>query len=326
MLANGTKVEISSRSIVFTIVLVFSLWILWQIRGLLLLFFVCFMFMESINPTVQALEKAKVSRPLAIILIYLAILAVISFSFAGLIPILVEQTTELIRILPSTLANVNLFGLSAVDISSQFQILQSLPANIAKTAFQLFSNIFSTFVIFVITFYLLIERQKFPKYASDIFGKKGEKKAIGIIERLETRLGSWINAELLLMLIIGLLSYVGYLLLGLKYAVPLALFAGLLEVVPNIGPTVATVFAAIVAYTVSPLTAVLTICWGIIIQLFENNFLVPRVMKDTVGLNPLVTIFIIAVGLKIAGVVGAILAIPTYLAIESIVTVISDKN
>jgi predicted PurR-regulated permease PerM len=323
---NPQKIEVSSKSIVFTIILVISLWILWQIRDLLLLFFICLIFMESINPTVQKLEKAKIPRSLAILIIYLLILVVISLSFAGLIPVLVEQTAELIRTLPQDLKNLNIFGFSAIDISSQFQILQNLPANIAKTAIQLFSNIFSTFVILVITFYLLLERRRLPKYAYDTFGKDGEKKALKIIEKLESRLGAWVNAEIILMVSIGVLSYIGYVLLGLNYAVPLALVAGLLEIVPNIGPTMATIFAAVVAYTISPFTALLTVGWGVLVQLFENHILVPRIMKDAIGINPIVTIFMIAIGFKIAGVIGALLAIPTYLVIESVVSVFVEPQ
>jgi len=122
------------------------------------------------------------------------------------------------------------------------------------------------------------------------------------------------------------------LLLGLNYALPLALIAGLLEIVPNIGPTVSTVLAAVVALTISPLTALLTVAWGIFVQQLENNLIVPKIMKHTVGLNPLVTIFFLLVGAKLAGVAGAILAIPVFLTIDAVLRVLlpqrffSNKN
>jgi predicted PurR-regulated permease PerM len=139
------------------------------------------------------------------------------------------------------------------------------------------------------------------------------------MNNIESSLGSWVNAQLLLMLIIGLLSYIGYLVLGLKYAVPLAIIAGLLEAIPNIGPIVTTVIASLFALTISPLTALFTVIFGILVQQLENNFIVPKVMSKSVGLNPLVTILLIISGSQLAGIVGALLAIPLFLTIQAVV-------
>jgi len=211
-------------------------------------------------------------------------------------------------------------------LSSQFKILENLPGGIAKTAISLVSNIISAFVIMFLTFYLLLEKKNFPKYSLEMFGENGKQKFITIIERLEVRLGSWVTAEFFLMTIIGILSYIGYLALGLKYAVPLAIFAGLLEAVPSIGPTVATVLAALVGFTVSPLIGVLTIAVGVVIQQLENNIIVPKIMKQKVGFNPLITILLIAAGAKLGGVVGAILALPIFLTLETVVKVLMEKK
>jgi predicted PurR-regulated permease PerM len=238
----------------------------------------------------------------------------------------VEQTAGLIKTLPETIKNIKIFGANAIDISSQFKILENIPSNIAKTAVSLVTNIISAFVIFFITFYLLLEKKNFPKYGLNFFGEKGRTKFLKIVDSLESRLGHWVNAEFFLMSIIGILSYLGYLLLGLKYAVPLAIFAGLLEAVPTLGPIVATILASIVGFTISPLIGVLTIVWGIVIQQLENNIIVPKIMKQTVGFNPLVTILLIATGAKLAGVIGALLAIPLYLTIETIIKVLTDKS
>lgn len=320
------KIEISYKTIIFTVLLILGLILLWQVRGLVILFFISFVFMEALNPAVVRLEKLKIPRPLAILILYIIILAIVSFSIAGIVPILVEQTTGLVQTLPETLSNIKIFGTNAIDLSSQFKILENLPGGIAKTAISFVSNLISGFVVMFLTFYLLLEKKNFPKYGHDIFGEKGKEKMIAIIEKLENRLGSWVNAEFFLMTIIGLLSYIGYTILGLKYAVPLAIFAGLLEAVPSIGPTVATALAALVGLTVSPLTCVLAIGVGTVIQQLENNLIVPRIMKQTVGFNPLVTILLIAGGAKLGGVIGAILALPIFLTLETIFKVLVDKK
>ena len=326
------RIEISSKTIIFIAIFLVSLKLFWQIRNILSLFFLCFIFMEILNPSVLWLEKHKISRPVAIFILYLLILFSLSFVFAGLVPVLIDQTAGLVNTLPKLLQDTHFLGVSAIDWSSQFSFIANLPGNIGKTIFSIFSNIFMAFVFFIVTFYLLIERKNFSHYCLSFFGQKGAKTADTIIANLEKRLGSWFNAQIVLMTVIGVISYFGYLLLGLNYALPLAIIAGFLEIVPNIGPTVSTVLAAIVGLTISPLTALLTVAWGILVQQLENNLIVPKIIKRAIGLNPLTTIFFLLVGAKLAGVSGAVLAIPVFLTIDSVARVLlpprffSNKN
>ncbi|HBP50750.1 MAG: hypothetical protein US68_C0008G0088 [Candidatus Shapirobacteria bacterium GW2011_GWE1_38_10] len=318
------KVEISYKTIIFFVLFILSLLVVWQLRSLILLVFLCYIFMEGLNPAVTWLQKFKLPRVVAILIVYAIIVAAIIFSFAGLIPALVEQSTNLIHNLPGIVQNISIWGLNPADFSSQLKILENLPSNIATTALSIFSNIVSVFVFFVITFYLLLERKNFDKYLIEIFGDRSSK-AVEVINELEKRLGHWVSAELLLMLIIGILSYIGYLIIGVNYALPLAIIAGLLEMVPNIGPTIASILAGLFGLTISPLIALLAVAWGIIVQQLENNFIVPKIMKETVGINPLVTILLIASGAKLGGIVGAVIAVPLYLTVETIVKTLAKK-
>lgn len=323
---KNKKIEISYKNIIFTVLFLLGLVVLWQIRTLIVLLFISFVLMEALNPAVTRFEKYKIPRPVGILILYIIILSVISFVVAGIIPILTEQTAGLIQTLPQALKNIKIFGSDAIDLSSQFKILENIPGGIAKVAISVVSNVISSFIILFLTFYLLLEKKNFSKYGYDFFGEIGKEKMLNIIGQLELRLGSWVNAEILLMTIIGALSYIGYTILGLRYAVPLAIFAGLLEAVPSIGPTVATALAALVGFTISPLTGVLAIIVGTLIQQLENNIIVPRIMKKTVGFHPLVTILLIASGAKLGGVVGAILALPIFLTFETIFKVLVEKK
>ena len=320
------KIEISHKNIIFTVIFLLGLIVLWQIRTLIVLLFISFVLMEALNPTVTRLEKYKIPRPISILILYILILSVISFIIAGIVPILTEQTTGLIQTLPQAVKNIRLFGSNAIDLSSQFKILENVPGGIAKIAISVVSNVVSGFVILFLTFYLLLEKKNFSKYGHEMFGERGKEKMVAIIEQLEAKLGRWVNAEFFLMTVIGILSYIGYTILGLRYAVPLAIFAGLLEAVPSIGPTVATALAALVGFTISPITGILAIIVGTVIQLLENNIIVPRIMKSTVGFNPLVTILLIASGAKLGGVIGAILALPLFLTLQTIIKVLIEKK
>ena len=320
------KVEISYRTIIFFILFVISLFIVWRLRSLILLVYLCFLFMEGLNPLVNWLQKFKIPRIISIILVYALIGSALSFSVAGIIPTLVEQLTNLIQSLPTLVENINLWGFNPIDFSSQLKILENLPNNVASTALSIFSNVISIFIFFVITFYLLLERNNLDKHLVNIFGSKNKSKALKISEHLEKRLGSWVGAELMLMFIIGILSYFGYALIGLNYALPLAIIAGLLEMIPNIGPTIASILAGLVGLIVSPLTALLAVVWGIIVQQLENNFIVPKIMKETAGINPLITILLIASGAELGGVVGAVIAVPVYLTIETVFRVLQETK
>lgn len=320
------KIEISQKTIIFSILFLLGVVALWYVRSIVVLLFLCFIFMEAINPTVNRLEKLKIPRPLAIIFLYLILFTTLFFAFSGLIPVLIQQTTDFINEIPYLAKNTTFFGTSALDISSQFKIIETLPNNVAKLVVSIFSNIFSTFLVFVITFYLLLERKKFDKYSFSFLGPKFKEIFLKIVDNLELRLGNWVSAEIILMTIIGILSYLGYLFLGIKFAVPLAIIAGLLEIIPTVGPTIAVILAALIGLTISPMTALLIVIWGVVVQQLENNFLVPKIMGKACGLNPLVTILLLLTGTKLAGFIGAILAIPIYLTIEVIFKVILENT
>lgn len=319
------KVEISQKTIIFTTIFFLLLFIVWQLRDLVLLFFLCFIFMEALNPAVLWLQKFRIPKIVAILILYILIWTGISLSLAGAIPIIVTETTNLIKILPSTLNNFTLLGINPIDFSSQLKIIENIPGSFATTVISIFSNLISVFAFFVITFYLLLERRDFEKHARQLLSPNNANKAIDIINLLEKRLGRWVSGQFFLMLIIGTISYIGYQIMGLNYALPLGIIAGFLEMVPNIGPIVTSVIAGLVGLTISPITGLIAILWGIIIQQAENNFIVPKIMKESVGLNPIVTIFLIAIGGSLAGVVGAIIAIPLYLTASVFYQVLKNK-
>ena len=112
------------------------------------------------------------------------------------------------------------------------------------------------------------------------------------------------------MLLIGLANYIGLLILGVPFALPLAIIAGLLEIVPNIGPIIAAFPAVIVGFGVSPLTGFAVAALAFLIQQIENYVLVPKIMEKQAGLSPIITLLALVIGLKVAGIVGAILSIP----------------
>ena len=312
-----TRVEVSHRTIVFAVVFLLFLWFLYSIRAVLLAVLIASILMFALNPLVTFLEKRRLPRPVAILLLFIIILISLSGVIAAIIPPLVDQTKSLIDQFPAIVQSLGGLKIDQRVLSDQ---LGPIPKNIARIIIGAFSNIIAVFTLLVVTFYLLSERANLHRYLIFLFGNDGtEEKAEEFVNKLEHGIGSWVRGQLTLMALIGLFTYVGLRILGVNYALPLSILAGILEIIPNIGPTVSMIPAVLVALAASPITALATVALFFLVQQFENNIIVPKVMQKAVGVKPLVTIIALMTGVKLAGVLGAILAVPGYLILRIIV-------
>ena len=151
------KIEIAPKTIVFTVFFLLALVFFWQIRGILTMIFISFVLMHAIDPLVCRLQKIKIPRIIAILIVYILVFGVISFCIAGIIPILIEQTNGLINSLPQITQNFKIFSQNRffsennIDLTSQLKVLETIPTNLTQIAFSVVSNVFSTLVILVIT-------------------------------------------------------------------------------------------------------------------------------------------------------------------------------
>lgn len=311
------KIELSHRTIVFSVLFLGLIWVLVQISSIIVGLFVAVLLMTALNPIVERLTKLRVPRVLAILLSYIMLIALVALTLTGIVPPLVEQTTSLVDRLPSLfddfgawLESLGISGVSGEMISAQVSQLGTIPVNLVRLSVSLFSNILAVFTVLIIAFYLLLERQRLDKYLVILFGQGGEERAKKFIDQLETRLGGWVRGEVTLMFIIGIITYIGLLLLGVPFALPLAILAGIFEIIPGIGPILSAIPAVLVALTVSPVIGLATVALYFLVQQLENGLIAPKVLQRATGVNPLVTMVALAVGLKLGGALGAILAVP----------------
>jgi predicted PurR-regulated permease PerM len=181
--------------------------------------------------------------------------------------------------------------------------------------------------LFFMTYYLVLDRPKLHRYLLRLFEDQGaEAKAEALVVAIEKQVGGWVRGELLLMLVIGVMTYAGLMLLGVPYALPLAVIAGLLEAVPNLGPTIAAIPAIIIALTISPIIALGTLILSVVIQQLENNLIVPKIMQSATGTEPLITILVLLVGFALGGITGAILSMPIYLTIQTVIKALNPSK
>lgn len=310
------KIEISHRTIIFTILFLLGLWLLYQIKTIILALFIAVILMSALNPVVDRLGRWRLPRWLSILLVYAIILGGFGMTLATLIPPLVDQTGTFINQLVFYLKDLERLGINPDIITTQISQIGLLPANILKVTVDLFSNFVTILFLLMITFYLLLERKNLDRYLLFLLGEGGEKKADEIIDKIEQRLGGWVRGEAILMTVIGLMTYIGLRILGVEFALSLAILAGILEVVPNIGPVISAIPAVLLGLTISPIMGLAVAALYFLIQQLENTVIVPKVMEKAVGINPLVVILSLAIGFKLAGVLGAILAVPVVLVMQ----------
>jgi predicted PurR-regulated permease PerM len=176
-----------------------------------------------------------------------------------------------------------------------------------------FGGLVSFLLVLVMTFYLVVDEGAVKRTVT-VAPKAQQAYLAGLLSRLQKKVGVWLRAQLILMGIIGILTYLVLTVIGaftgLQYALVLALIAGLLEFIPYLGPLIAAVPGVFLAYAVSPTTAAIVAIAYYGIQLLENNVIVPKVMQRALGLSPIVSIVVFLVGAKLAGIAGAFLAIP----------------
>lgn len=291
------------------------LWALYQIRDVIILLFIAIIFMSALSPIVDVLVKYKIPRVLAIALTYVVIISIIAGLVSIVITPLLEQTTNLIQTLPQTI--VKIFPDESIDKAILQDQLSGLSKNILSFTLTIFNNFITIISIAVLTFYLLLERARLDQLISQFFLGNDER-IKKITRKIEEKLGAWMRGQLALSLIICVVVYVVLFLLGVPYAMPLAILAGLLEVVPVIGPIISSIPAILVAYLASPVLALIVAGAFFVIQQLENHLVVPQVMRKAVGLNPLVVILAVAIGGKLLGIAGALLAVPITVVVQII--------
>lgn len=332
----------------FVVGLMVSLALLFQFRTVVLMLFVAILLGTGLKPAVNYLASRGLSRNYGQILIYIVLIAVfLGFLVLALTPILEQSTavTNLARgyytdarlaLLKSDSAIVRNLGIrlsTDFDVENLAETPQPSPTTPEQTAEEtaklvstalnyagMFGKaLFIIGAILLMTFYWTLESERVFRTLSLLFPSSKRANIREVIEAIEGKLGSYLFGQGILMLAIGILSLIAYLIIGLPNALVLALIAGVMEAVPIIGPILGAVPAVLVAASTDPGIIIWVIVASIIIQLAENNLLVPRIMNRSVGVNPLLTILSIAALSSLIGLPGAVLAVPIAAIIQFLI-------
>jgi len=319
---RAKKVEISHRTIIFTVAFLAFLWLVYYIRDVILQIFVALLIMTILNPTVSKFnKKLKIPRVASVLIVYLFVFGFISFGMAVAIPPFAEQTTSFANNIPAYIEELSIPDFIANGLTQELaSLLGNLPSQIIRLSVSIFSNVLSVFSVFIFALYFLLARENLNTQLAQVFNDKTiEQKIERTINKLELKLGGWARGQIILMTMVGLLTYIGLSLIGIPYALPLALLAGILEIIPNIGPFLSAIPAVVVGFGISPLTGIAVAALGILIQQVENYVFVPKVMQKSAGISPIITLLSLLIGFKVAGIVGAILSVPVVITTKVIV-------
>jgi predicted PurR-regulated permease PerM len=321
-------VEVSHRTIIFSFFFILLMVFLWQIKTIIFSLVIAFIIMSALKPLVNKLTSVGIPRLIASLVVFLAFIATFFLLALSVFPPLTSETIMLVKNLPSYINRV----LFDQNLNIDFNFLSQQLIGFTNSFFQVLTTIFSNLVFIISTlffgYYFILEEDIFKKLVVAFFDKKQTTRILNLIHKIEKRLGNWFWGELILMTIVGLLTYFGLTLLNMPYALPLSVLAGLLEVVPNLGPVISAIPALIIGLSRDPFLFFATLALYFIIQQLENNLIVPIVMKKAVNLNPVTTLISLLVGGQIAGVLGILLAVPLTVILETIIseTFIKEKN
>ncbi|MBW4623348.1 MAG: AI-2E family transporter [Cyanosarcina radialis HA8281-LM2] len=307
------------------IVLVISLYILWQIRQIVLLVFAAVVLATVLNRVVRRLQRSRIKRGVAIAITAIALLAIIVGFLAIIVPRIVEQLQLLVDILPQVSQRLrtwfNWMESATGPLLEQFSGLENLTQQLQTWIARLLGNFFvllnnslsvvlSVLLFLVLTVMLLANPSQYRRIFIFAFPAFYRRRVDEILSECEASLVGWIKGTLIAMVAIAFVSFMGLSILKVPLPFVNAALAGLLEFIPNVGPTLSVIPPALLALLDAPWKSGAVILLYIAIQQFESLVLVPLIMKQEVDILPVFTILAVVIFASLFGFLGLVLAIP----------------
>ncbi len=310
----------SLGSIIKFFAVLLSLVFIYYVRDIILILFVAFIISAILRPGVDFLTARKVPRTLSILFFFVLVIAIIAIVMTIILPVVFQQAVEFMKDIPSYYASFNktigpwLTSIDKLPFSEEIQeaakTVNTSSPSIVERLTSFFGGIVSFVLMLVIAFYLLLEEESIKRFAKSMMPEESREFWIDLIKKIQLNINAWFKGQLTLSLIMGILVYVSLTVLGVKYALAVAVLIFVGEFIPYLGPFIAAFMAVVLALGDSALKGLFTALLFVFVQQAESHVLIPGVMKKAVGLNPVITIVSLLVGYRLAGVAGMVLAIP----------------
>lgn len=327
---NSIKLDISLFLILKVIGILLLVYFLFLIRDVLVILGISFILSAALEPVVDKLQKKfRMPRWLGVLTIYALFIAILYVFISMVAPVLNEQIRNLIANRDNYSQDIDRMIASwPVEVQDKVrEAVRAIPdeirswrvGDISDRAFGIFSGIGSFVAILVISAYILSLKNGMKQTVSAFVPEERRELFLKIFSEITRKMSLWFRGQLLLSLTVGVVTFIGLTIMGIPYALILAIIAAFTELIPIIGPILGAVPAVIVALFVSPLMAVIVGAFYVFVQQLENHILVPQVMRKAVGLNPVIIISSMLIGAKLLGILGVILAVPVASSISVVI-------
>jgi len=323
--SDHIHIEINTGTIIRAVLVILFFAFLYMLKDVFMIFLFALIIASAIGPFANWLEGKRFPRLLGVLLLFLTVLGLMAFLLSLVIPFISQEVSQLLAVLPETLSKLSSSLEKAqagapqyLDFVSEIQniletfstYLQQSAQSVVGLVISIFGGVASFIAILIISFYLSVTKNGIESFLDSVVPDKYEDYAVNLWKRAEIKVGRWLQGQMLLGLIMGLIVYVGLSLIGVKYALILGLIAAILEIVPVVGPVLAAIPAVFLAFMQTPAMGLWVTLFYVAAQQLENYLLVPLVLGKTVGVNPVVVIIALLVGYQLAGIPGMILSVP----------------
>jgi predicted PurR-regulated permease PerM len=294
-----------------------------------------------LNPVVNFLQRQRVPRLIAILIIYVAFIGILVLAIGNLVPAITKQFTALANELPAyadkTLQLIDDFAESSefkwimdeqndlLETGEQrlIEFANTLPDRITGGITNIISVIANIAIILVtvpfLLFYMFKDGHKFPKALSKFLPTAYREAGLSVMKETGETLSAYIQGQITVALAVGTLAFIGYIIIDLPFALVMALVVAVTNIIPYIGPILGGAPAVIVALFDSPTKALLVIVVILIAQQVEGNVLSPLILGKSLDTHPATIIIVLLAAGNLAGVLGMVLAVPFYAVVKVIV-------
>ncbi len=329
--SGNTTIEITTGTIIKVIVLLLSFWLVYYLRDLVLVILTSVVIASAMEPITVWFMKYRIPRVPAVIIIYVSSFLLIVALLGWFFPLVFDDFFKLVSTIPQYIRSVSFdeymsSGPARIlnniknSLASSLSLDDLIPLagsavgaakdGVLETAKYFFGGLLSLVLAVVISFYLSVQEKGMENFLRLVSHIKHEDYIIDLWMRSQRKIGYWMQGQILLGLLIGVFVFLGLSILGVKYALALAIFASVFEIIPVFGPILAAAPGIVVAFTESPTLGLMTFGFYIIIQQFENHLIYPLVVRKVIGVPPLLVVIGMVVGFQVAGLWGVILAVP----------------
>ncbi len=331
-MAERMRIIISTSSLFKIVVFGLALYVAYLSLDIIGAVLLAVVIAAAIEPPIRWMTDHRVPRAIAVLIMYILFLFIISLALYSIIPQLTSELRSFIDAVPQSIDRLGdafearfpeLPASTVFDRLKEFLKSEDLTSAGLLTDFfrgvpAFFGGIFMVFITFVLSFYLAIQENGISKFLRVISPEQYDDYVVGLWSRTQRKIERWLQGQLLLAVIVGLIVYVGLLLMGVQFALMLALVSAVFEIIPFFGPVLAAIPAIVIASVQSPVSGLLVVVLYVLVQQLENHVLYPIVMRKMTGVAPMVVILALLVGGRVAGLTGLILAIPSVVVILEI--------